>query len=234
MRLQVPPHRGGRPAGPVGPVEVGLQRIAQVRFLADLAQPAPDRVDVDGAGLNQVLAKPADPGPATGSRTRIAHAVPERLVDPVSRHVDELIQVPAQRCVHLRHENQAGWNGPALQVVGLLDQEELGEVQPAHETELERGVRQPLRRARGKPFAEIGYLLRRDHRPDRHANLMWHGSAPRPGPNMITARSPGSTAGTRSGPRAAPGGVAGNGAARCQSWTSSPATPCRSAYRPAA
>ena len=97
IRLQVPSHSGGRPAGPVGPVEIVLQHIAQVRFLADLAQPAPDRVDLDGAGLNQVLTKPADPRTATGSRARIARAVPERLVHPVSRHVDELIQVPAQR-----------------------------------------------------------------------------------------------------------------------------------------
>jgi len=57
---------------------------------------------------------------------------------------------------------------------------ELGEVQTAHVTEAERTTRQPLRRARGEPFAEIGDLLRRHHCPDRHANLMWHGSAPCP------------------------------------------------------
>ena len=75
------------------------------------------------SGLNQVPAKPADPGMAPGSRARIARAVSERLVDPVSRHVDELIQVPAQRRVYLRHEDQAGRDRPALQIVGLLDQE---------------------------------------------------------------------------------------------------------------
>jgi len=33
--------------------------------------------------------------------------------------------------------------GRPVRVVGLLDQEELGEVQPAHVTEVERAVRQP-------------------------------------------------------------------------------------------
>ena len=112
--------------------------------------------------------------------------------------------------------------------------QELGEVQTAHVAKVERTTRQPLRRARGKPVAEIRYLLRRNRRPDCHAKLVWHGSVPVSGRNTIIARSPGSTAGTRSERRAGPGGVAGNGAARCQSWTSSPATPCRSAYRPAA
>ncbi len=64
--------------------------------------------------------------------TRIAHAEPECLVDSRARHIDELGQVAAQRRVYFGHEHQAGGNGLALEICGLRQQKELGEVQTVH------------------------------------------------------------------------------------------------------
>src|SRR6266568_4537367 len=118
------------------------------------------------------------------ARARIARAVAERLIDSVARHVDELGQVTPQWGVHLGHQDQAGRDGLAVDIHGLLKQAELGEVQHAHPDEVERAVRHAVACGLGKPLAETGHLLRRDRRPDCQAKLVRHASSPRCGPFM--------------------------------------------------
>src|SRR5215472_16875229 len=87
---QFAPHVVGGATVPVALVETFLQRIVQASFLADLLQAAPDRVDVNRAGPDQVPAEPGNAGAAASARARIARAEPESPVDPRSSHVDEL------------------------------------------------------------------------------------------------------------------------------------------------
>ena len=198
-------------------------------FLADLLQAAPYRVDVDGAGADQVPAEPGNPGAAVRTEARVALAEPERLLDSRSAHIDELGEVGAQRRIHLGHQHQAGRNRLAAGICGLRQHEELGEVQAVHAAKGEQAVGLPAACGLREPVAQRGHLLRRDRRPDRHAKLVRHAGSPRCG--TVTAnprcRPPAATAGTRWSRRGAPGEAAGSGAARRRSLTSAPPSPFR-------
>src|SRR5215469_16922065 len=178
VRAQFPAYLGGGAAGPVALVEIVLQRIAQRRLLADLLEPAPHRVHVEGAGGDHVPAQPGDPGPAVSIRAGIARAVSEGLVDALSGQVDELGQVAPQRRVHLAHENERGRNLLAVGVRRLVKEVELGEVEPVQVTEVERPLGEALARDFREPVAQFGYPARGDLRPDRDAQLMRHGNLP--------------------------------------------------------
>ena len=176
--LQVPAHLRCGAAGPVALVEIVLQRLPEPRLLADLVQPAPDRVHVEGTRRQLMPAQPADPGPAAGTGPGVARTVPERLIDAVPRHVGELGQVAPQRGVNLAHEDQAGRDRPASQICGLLEEVEPGEVDPAQVGEVEGWLGQARPGGVSEPLAQSRHPVLRDLRPDRDANLVWHGKRP--------------------------------------------------------
>src|SRR5215469_15610470 len=178
VRAQFPAYLGGGAAGPVALVEIILQRIAQRRLLADLLEPAAHGVHVEGAGGDHVPAQPGDLGPAAGIRSRIARAVSEGLVDALSGQVDELGQMAPQGRVHLAHEDERGRNLLAIGVRRLVEQVELGEVEPPQVTEVERPLGQALAADLSEPVAQVGYPSGGDLRPDRDAQLMRHGNLP--------------------------------------------------------
>ena len=176
--LQIAAHLGRGAAGPVALVQVVLQRVPEPGLLADLVQSAPDRVHVEGAGGQLMPAQPGDPGSAAGPRPRVAGTVPERLVDAVARHVDELGQVAPQRGVHVAHEDQAGRDRLAIEIRRLLEEVEPGEVNPAQMGEVEGRLGQAQPGHIGEPLPQRGHLVGTDLRPDRDADLVWHRERP--------------------------------------------------------